>query len=229
MRRPRSRVLTRSAKGTSKPPPGARSSSTRSVKLSASVQVKLLRISRRSVSSASTADRRSRATPRPRGYEQEPAGIGLRRKVPRGLVFPPGGCGRQGATPCGSGGRHCPGGEGLPAQRWHRAWQALCDLRARCAARLECSPLAGKCPQVAEPGAAARSSWRMASASPPVHLELTDTLGTLPPQTLKEARESVEREMVQDALLRHRAKITSVGISRPVLRADGKSWGLRGG
>lgn len=57
----------------------------------------------------------------------------------------------------------------------------------------------------------------MASASPPVHLELTDTLGTLPPQTLKEARESVEREMVQDALLRHRAKITSVGISRPTL------------
>jgi hypothetical protein len=31
-------------------------------------------------------------------------------------------------------------------------------------------------------------------------LELTNTLSALPPQTLKEARESVEREMVQDAL-----------------------------
>jgi DNA-binding NtrC family response regulator len=35
-------------------------------------------------------------------------------------------------------------------------------------------------------------------------LELTDTLSALPPETLKEARESVEREMVQDALRRHR-------------------------
>jgi len=52
-------------------------------------------------------------------------------------------------------------------------------------------------------------------------LELTDTLSALPPQTLKEARESVEREMVQDALRRHRGKITSaaveLGISRPTL------------
>jgi hypothetical protein len=31
-------------------------------------------------------------------------------------------------------------------------------------------------------------------------LELTDAISTLPPQTLKEARESVEREMVQEAL-----------------------------
>jgi two-component system NtrC family response regulator len=53
------------------------------------------------------------------------------------------------------------------------------------------------------------------------NLELTDTLSALPPQTLKEARESVEREMVQDALRRHRGKITSaaseLGISRPTL------------
>ena len=52
-------------------------------------------------------------------------------------------------------------------------------------------------------------------------LELTDTLNALPPQTLKEARESVEREMVQDALRRHRGRITSaaleLGISRPTL------------
>jgi two-component system NtrC family response regulator len=52
-------------------------------------------------------------------------------------------------------------------------------------------------------------------------LELTDALSTLPPQTLKEAREAVEREMVQDALRRHRGKITSaaleLGISRPTL------------
>ena len=52
-------------------------------------------------------------------------------------------------------------------------------------------------------------------------LELTDALSTLPPQTLKEARESVEREMVQDALRRHKGKITAaaleLGISRPTL------------
>jgi len=52
-------------------------------------------------------------------------------------------------------------------------------------------------------------------------LELTDTLSDLSPQTLKEARESVERGMVQDALRRHRGKITSaaleLGISRPTL------------
>ena len=52
-------------------------------------------------------------------------------------------------------------------------------------------------------------------------LELTNTLSALPPQTLKEARESVEREIVQDAPQRHREKITSaaleLGISRPTL------------
>jgi two-component system NtrC family response regulator len=52
-------------------------------------------------------------------------------------------------------------------------------------------------------------------------LELTDTLSGLPPQTLKEARESVERQMVQDALRRHKNKIAAaaleLGISRPTL------------
>jgi hypothetical protein len=38
-------------------------------------------------------------------------------------------------------------------------------------------------------------------------LELTDTLSALPPQTLKGVRESVVREMVQDALTRRRGKI----------------------
>ncbi len=52
-------------------------------------------------------------------------------------------------------------------------------------------------------------------------LQLTDTLSALPPQTLKEARESVEREMVRDALQRHRGRITpaalELGVSRPTL------------
>ena len=50
---------------------------------------------------------------------------------------------------------------------------------------------------------------------------MTDTLSALPPQTLKEARETVEREMVQEALRRHMGKVTSaaleLGISRPTL------------
>jgi two-component system, NtrC family, response regulator len=52
-------------------------------------------------------------------------------------------------------------------------------------------------------------------------MELTDALDGLAPQTLREARESAEREIVQDALRRHRGKITSaaleLGISRPTL------------
>jgi two-component system NtrC family response regulator len=52
-------------------------------------------------------------------------------------------------------------------------------------------------------------------------LELSEVLGALPPQTLKEARESVEREMVQAALRRHRGRITpaalDLGVSRPTL------------
>ena len=52
-------------------------------------------------------------------------------------------------------------------------------------------------------------------------LELDKLLSGLPPQSLKEARESVEREMVLDALRRHRGQITAaaaeLGISRPTL------------
>jgi two-component system, NtrC family, response regulator len=52
-------------------------------------------------------------------------------------------------------------------------------------------------------------------------LELTDAMNASQPQTLKEARESLEREIVQAALRRHNGKITSaaveLGISRPTL------------
>jgi two-component system NtrC family response regulator len=52
-------------------------------------------------------------------------------------------------------------------------------------------------------------------------LELSAVLNALPPQTLKEAREGVEREMVQSALRRHRGRVASaaleLGISRPTL------------
>lgn len=52
-------------------------------------------------------------------------------------------------------------------------------------------------------------------------LELADVANTAPPQSLKEARENVEREMVREALRRHKGKITSaaleLGISRPTL------------
>jgi two-component system NtrC family response regulator len=52
-------------------------------------------------------------------------------------------------------------------------------------------------------------------------LELSHALSALLPQTLMEARESMEREMVQDALRRHKGRITSaeleLGVSRPTL------------
>jgi two-component system NtrC family response regulator len=52
-------------------------------------------------------------------------------------------------------------------------------------------------------------------------LELSTALEGAPPQTLKEARENVEREIVQEALRRHQGKITAaaleLGISRPTL------------
>jgi two-component system NtrC family response regulator len=52
-------------------------------------------------------------------------------------------------------------------------------------------------------------------------LELTDGLGDMPLPTLREARADVERELVQNALQRHRGKIApaavELGISRPTL------------
>jgi two-component system NtrC family response regulator len=52
-------------------------------------------------------------------------------------------------------------------------------------------------------------------------LELADAAGGIPGQTLKEARETVEKAMVEAALRRHAGRITSaaqeLGISRPTL------------
>jgi len=52
-------------------------------------------------------------------------------------------------------------------------------------------------------------------------LELADASSAPQPQTLKQAREAVERELVRDALRRHGGSITSaaleLGISRPTL------------
>ena len=52
-------------------------------------------------------------------------------------------------------------------------------------------------------------------------LELSDSEGSQRPQTLKEAREGVERALVEDAVRRHGGRITSaaleLGISRPTL------------
>ena len=52
-------------------------------------------------------------------------------------------------------------------------------------------------------------------------LELAEALDAPPPQTLKEAREAVERELTQDALRRHGGSVTAaaleLGISRPTL------------
>jgi two-component system, NtrC family, response regulator len=51
--------------------------------------------------------------------------------------------------------------------------------------------------------------------------ELADAAGTQQPQTLKQARENVERALVQDSLRRHGGKITAaaleLGVSRPTL------------
>ena len=53
------------------------------------------------------------------------------------------------------------------------------------------------------------------------NLELKAAFDTATPQTLKEAREQLEREMVQTTLKRHGGKITTaaleLGISRPTL------------
>jgi two-component system NtrC family response regulator len=50
---------------------------------------------------------------------------------------------------------------------------------------------------------------------------LADALSPLPSLTLKEARENVERDLIQDALKRHTGKISSaaveLGVSRPTL------------
>jgi len=53
----------------------------------------------------------------------------------------------------------------------------------------------------------------------PADLELEDAMEETSASTLKEARENVEREMIERALLRHGGKIspaaTELGVSRP--------------
>ena len=51
-------------------------------------------------------------------------------------------------------------------------------------------------------------------------LEIADTLTGAAPQTLREARENVERELVQDALRRHGGKITSAAAGTGHQSAD---------
>jgi two-component system NtrC family response regulator len=55
----------------------------------------------------------------------------------------------------------------------------------------------------------------------PADLELAEALEAVQPPTLRELREAVEREAVQDALRRHRGKVTAaavdLGVSRPTL------------
>ncbi len=52
-------------------------------------------------------------------------------------------------------------------------------------------------------------------------MELTDAGDALSATTLREARESIEREMIEQALKKHAGKISSaaveLGISRPTL------------
>jgi two-component system NtrC family response regulator len=52
-------------------------------------------------------------------------------------------------------------------------------------------------------------------------MELTEAVDTLPPLSLKDAREAVERDMIQEALRRNRGRISAaaveLGVSRPTL------------
>ncbi len=64
-------------------------------------------------------------------------------------------------------------------------------------------------------------------------LELIDSSAEAPPRSLKEAREEVDRRMVQDALKKHGANITAaaaeLGISRPTLYELMEKLGMRNG
>jgi two-component system NtrC family response regulator len=65
----------------------------------------------------------------------------------------------------------------------------------------------------------------------PADLELDGPFGGAPAQSLREAREGVEREMVKQALRRHKGKISGaavdLGISRPTLYELMEKLGLR--
>ena len=189
--------------------------------LPASVQVKLLRFLQEKTlparrRPAGDPERR----PRDRGHEHEPAGVGRQREVPRGPLLPPGRARRQAARPARAGRRRR-----LVAREFLRRYGvehgkpgltfAPDALRA-----LSLHRWPGNVRELQNrvQRAVIMAEGKRVTAS---DLELADAASALPPQTLKEARESVEREMVQDALRRHGGKITSaaleLGISRPTL------------
>ena len=62
-------------------------------------------------------------------------------------------------------------------------------------------------------------------------LELTDALAAGPPVTLRDARETIERQVVRQALSRHGGKIApaaaDLGISRPTLYELMEKLGLK--
>ena len=105
-----------------------------------------------------------------------------------------------------------------------RGRQAGSDLRTRCAACLSLHPLVRERPRVAKPGTAGgdHGGWQASHRQRPGIDRYAERSS---PQTLKEARENVEREMVQNALRRQRGKVTSaaleLGISRPTLYERG--------
>ena len=156
-----------------------------------------------------------------RGHEHQPAGVGREREVPRGPLLPPGRARRHAARPARAGRRHRavakeflrrygaqhgkPGltfaPDALRALNLH-AWPGnIRELQNRVQRAVIMAD--GKRVTAERPGAGGRARARR------------------PPQTLKEAREGVERELVEDALRRHGGKITSaaleLGISRPTL------------
>ena len=146
---------------------------------------------------------------------------GREREVSRGPLLSAGRRRRQGAPAAGAGRRHRPAGEGVPAPLWRPSTASPSLTFAPDALRaLNLHRWPGNVRELQNrvQRAVIMADGKRVTAS---DLELTDALSGLPPQTLKEARESVEREMVQDALRRHSGKITSaaleLGISRPTL------------
>jgi hypothetical protein len=133
------------------------------------------------------------------GSCQLPAGVRRHREVSGGPVLPP-------SRPAG-GGTTSPDSEGFPAELWRGARQIGSDFRARWLRALTLHRWVRWAVIIAD-------GKRVTARG----LELTDTLSVLPPQTLKEARERVKREMVQEAMRRHRGRL-------PQRRW---SWGLVG-
>ena len=109
----------------------------------------------------------------------------------------------------------------IPASIRLRAWQAAHDVRARMHfAPLGCISGRGNVRELQNrvQRAVIMADGKRVTAD---DLELSAALEGAPPQTLREARERLEREIVQDTLRRHGGKITTaaveLGISRPTL------------